>query len=284
MATSCSICGETLQSDGAAGLHELVAHVSPQPPPPPSPPLSPPEPGVMSGASGAPTRPAGDGGSKRMIGAVAGMMAALIGVVVGRAAVAELFDRDRSSVPAQELAAEQVIGGTDSVRADSRTVSRPDRGFSIELPESMDELPMTAETLDDTVALLESVNPTLANVLKGNDALIDQVRLFAIDRATGTTQVVQQIKVGRGADVDDIPRGTFSGEYRRYGATSADEAVVRLPAGKAVLVSAQLPMGPSSVLVTQYVLARDGYAWVLTTSGDDSAEDGADIASTFRFE
>ena len=74
---------------------------------------------------------------------------------------------------------------------------------------------MTAETLDETVALLESLNPTLASVMKGNDALLDQVRLFAIDRDTGATQVIQRVKVGRGADIDDVPRGTFSGEYRK---------------------------------------------------------------------
>ena len=283
MATSCSICGETLQSDGAAGLHELVAHLNPQPPVPPPGPPPPPPPGPGGGPWPAPARPAGGAGSTRVIGVVAGVVAALIGVFVGRAAVAELLDRDRSAPPAQELAADQV-GGADWGRADFRTVSKADKGFSIGLPESMDELPMTAEALDESVALLESLNPTLASVLKGNDALVDQVRLFAIDPDTGTTQLVQRVRVGRGADVDDIPRGTFSGEYRKYGATSADEAVVRLPAGKAVLVSAQLPMGASTVSVTQYVLARDGYAWILTTSGLNSAEDGADIASTFRFE
>lgn len=221
----------------------------------------------------------------RVVGAVVGVAALLIGVGLGRAAVAELLDRDRSSGAAQELAAGEVGGGSEAARADFHTVSRPDRGFSIDLPESMVEVPLTAEGLAANAELVESLNPTLAGVLKGNDdALLDQVRLFAIDPATGSSQLVQRIKVGRGADVDDIPRGTFSAQYREYGALSADEAMVRIPAGDALLLSAQLPMGRTTVAITQYVLARDGHAWILTTAGADSAKHGADIAATFRFE
>jgi hypothetical protein len=280
VATTCSICGETLQSDGAAGLHELVAHLNPQPPPPPPPP---PGPGATRRPWQTADSPPGRSRRKAKVGSRLALAGMILGVGFGRMAVAELFDRDRSSVPAQEVAAGQDVVGTGSTRAGFRTLSKPDRGFSIGLPETMDELPMTPETLDESVALLESLNPTLANVMKGNDALLDQVRLFAIDRDTGTTQLIQRIKAGRGVDVGDIPRGTFSGEYRKYGASSADEAMVRLPAGKAVLVSAQLPMGTSTVSVTQYVLAGNGHVWILTTSGDNSAKDGADIASTFRF-
>jgi hypothetical protein len=234
-------------------------------------------------SEGAP-RGVGNSRLKAKIATFVDLAAMLIAVAMGRGAVRELLDRDRSSVPAQELAAEQIGGAKEAARPGFRTVSKPDRGFSIDLPEAMDELPIMVQTLDENVALLESLNPTLASALKGNTALLDQVRLFAIDRETCTTQVIQRVRAGRGADIDDVPRGTFSGEYGKYGAASADEAMVRLPAGNALLVSAQLPMGPSTVSVTQYVLAHNGYAWILTTSGANSAKDGADIAATFRFE
>jgi hypothetical protein len=277
VATSCSICGEKLQSEGAAGLHELVAHLNPQPPPP-----LPPPPGSARQRWESPGMPKVRRRRKASLGTGLTLAAVIIAAGLGRMAVRELFDSDRASLPAQEVASAQEVAGAGSARAGFHTVSEPDKGFSIDLPESMDEVPMTAEGLTANVELLKSLNPTLAGVLEGNDALLDQVRLLAIDRVSATTQLVQKVKVGRGADVDDIPRGTFSDQYREYGAI-ADEAVVRLPAGKALLVSAQLPMGGSSVSVTQYVLARSGYAWILTTSGPNSGKDGAEIASTFRF-
>ena len=194
-------------------------------------------------SEGAP-RGVGNSRLKAKIGTFVDLAAMLIGVAMGRGAVRELLDRDRSSVPAQELAAEQIGGATEAARPGFRTVSRPDKGFSIDLPETMDGLPMTVQTLDENVALLESLNPTLASALKGNTALLDQVRLFAIDRETGTTQVIQRVRAGRGADIADVPRGTFSGEYRKYGAASADEAMVRASCRQGPACVRPAPPGP----------------------------------------
>ena len=148
----------------------------------------------------------------------------------------------------------------------------------------MTEVPRTEDGLEQIAEFSEAPNPAVAGVVKGGDDLLGQVRLFAIDQGSGSTQLVQRIKAGRGVDIEDVPRGTFSGQYRELGASSVDEAMVRLPAGDALLVSVQLPMGPSTVTVTQYVLARDGHVWVLTSSGPNGAEDAAAIAATFRFE
>ena len=51
----------------------------------------------------------------------------------------------------------------------------------------------------------------------------------------------------------------------------------------ALPVSVQLPMGRTTVAITQYVLARDGHVWILTNSGPDRGQDATAIANTFRF-
>ena len=58
---------------------------------------------------------------------------------------------------------------------------------------------------------------------------------------------------------------------------------MKVPAGDAILVSVSLPMGGTSVPITQYVLAHDGWMWILTASAPDGDNDAAAIANTFRF-
>ncbi len=281
MAYTCTICGETLQSDGAAGLHELVVHLSPQPSaPPPPPPPSPSErpPGAVGGWDGVQV-----GARRSSVGRLAVTLSvAVIGAVLAGAAVSMVVDRDRASVPTAAYAEGQTGAASAPARPGFHRVGNSDDGFSIDLPEAMTEMPLTGEGLAKITDTVGSLNPTVAGVLANNDKLLDQVRLFAIDPVSGNTQVIQRIKAGRGVDINDAPEGAFSDQYRKLGAV-ADEAMVQLPAGDALLVAVQVPMGSTKVSVTQYVLAHDGDVWVLTNSGPNGAKDAAEIASTFRF-
>ncbi len=276
MANTCTICGETLQSDGAFGLHELVAHRDPEPPPPPPPSDHPP--GAVVGLDQLP------GGARRSaIGRVTVTLSvALIGAILAGAAASMVLGRDRSSVPTPAVATGEETSASASARPGFHRVSNRAQGFAIDLPQAMTEVPLTAEGLATIAGSVESLNPAIAAVLEDNDKVLDQVRLLAIDPVSGHTQVVQRIKGRRGLDIKDAPKGMLTDGYREIGAV-ADEAMVQLPAGDALLVSVRLPMGPRAVTVTQYVLAHDGYVWVLTNSGPDGAEHAADIASTFRF-
>jgi hypothetical protein len=283
VATSCSICGETLQSQGAAGLHALVAHLNPEPPPPlpcagaggvgGEPGLGP------VGALGPPRARPGAGGRVVMVvalGAIAAVLSgALVAFLVGRGG--------GSSAPAEEVAASVDGLAPASAPAGLRTVSKPDQGFSIDLPESLTELPLTADGLVQSVDPAKSLDPAVAGVVEASfDVFAEGLRLYALDGATGDAQLVQGTTVKPGKDIDDVPRAILDDQYRELGAVSTDWATVELPAGDALVVSVQGAMGSPTVPIVQYILVEEGHLWMLTSFGPSAVENADEIAKSFR--
>lgn len=288
MAYTCETCGKVMQSEGSFGLHQLTAHVAGSAPAPGAVPAGgqwappPPPRGAYAqypdpyGRYGAPPRRKTNPAFV-VIGAV-GMAVALL--IVGSLAAVTFLGTTKAK-PAQVALVDPAA--PPALPADFKSVSKPDDGFLIGLPNSFNEVPLTADAVAGAAGSLESTNPRLAQLLRSGATNIQSDRLFAIDMSSGDNEQVQRIVIDGAGTVDDIPPGTFTDEYRNAGATSTNESRVHLPAGDALKVDITMPSGRGDVTVTQHVLVRDSTVWILThaqVSGADDSEATA-VASTF---
>lgn len=298
MPITCTECGAELPSHGSFNLHQFH-HAE----------------GVATPGS-APSRPtaatpvAASPRSQRetLMGQAAGLGIMILVVMVG--AVGSLFvvdDKAPSAVPvvagagsgtdigtgggtgggteAQVAATKAAAEAARSLPAGFRAVSRPADGFTIALPADLEELPLSADQLTALASQLRRTNPKVPSLLTQNQRLVEQARLFALDKSSGNSQIVQRIVVGANTSINELPAGTFSDVYRKIGAASVDEGRVKIAAGDAVKVVAVMTLGPVSVRIVQHVLVQGSSVWILTYSEGDgaSSETATAIANTFHF-
>lgn len=275
MSHTCTECGAKLPSHGSLGIHQF-SHTSGNaaaPGPPPG--------GVaVLGPQPPFRRRSADPGQATAVG--------LMAVVVLLAGIGSLFVVDEKSP-----ATVPVVAGAESapttlaaaLPAGYRSIGRPDDGFAIALPPQLEDLPLSSDQLAALAESLRRTNPKVASVLSQNKSFVEQARLFALDKTSGNSQIVQRIVVPAKTSIDALPAGMFSDEYRRIGATSVGEARVHIAAGDAMKIAVVMDLGPVTVRVTQHVLVRGSSVWVLTYSEPDGAttEVATTIANTFRF-
>jgi hypothetical protein len=211
---------------------------------------------------------------------VLALAAAVTGAALGGSAVRSVLSR---SSPPIEVSAEAADSPSPAPPG-FHTVTKTAEGFSVNLPDALQETPLTAADLARNADAVAKTNPGMAAQMRSNPKVASQIRLFAMDPSTGGVQMVQKIEGQEGADINDAPKGMFAKEYRDLGGT-ADEGRVHLPAGDAVLVSASVPLGGSTVPVIQYVLAHGDAIWILanSTGHEGDTASAASIASSFRF-
>ncbi|HEX8769227.1 MAG TPA: hypothetical protein VF711_00510 [Acidimicrobiales bacterium] len=286
MAYTCETCGKVMQSEGSFGLHELTAHVGgagvAAGPVPAGAQWAPPAP---PGTYGQFPDPYGRYGSRPrrrsnplvvVFGAI-GVVFALL--VIGSLVAITVFGG--KAKPAQVALVDPA--SPPPLPADFKQVFNSDDGFLIGIPASFDEVPLTAGSVGSAADALESTNGNLAALLRENADNLETSRLFAIDMASGNNQQVQRIILDGAATIDDVPSGTFAGEYRKNGVSDVMEQRVHLPAGDALKVTVKMSGGFRDALVTQHVLVRDSTAWILTYAQDPGSDtsEATTIASTF---
>lgn len=286
MAYTCETCGKVMQSEGSFGLHELTAHVPGAPAPaggawaPPPPPPPPP------GAYGQYPDPYGRYGSPRRTSATKTVVLTLgaVGVGVVLLAIVSLVALTTLGTQAKHTPVALIDpAAPPALPADFHGVNKPDDGYFIGLPASFEEVPLTAGSVDRAVDALEATNPKLAEQLRSHASVFKQARLFAVDTSNGNNESVQRIVLNGSGTIDDVPVGTFTGAYRDAGVTDVREERVHLPAGDSLKLTATVPLGSRTALITQHVLVRDSTAWILTYSqdGDGDPAQATEIASTF---
>jgi hypothetical protein len=157
------------------------------------------------------------------------------------------------------------------------TVSDPEAGFSIAVPDDWRQLPLDADTFDDMAGELRAENPRLADVLESaRSAIGSGGKLFAIDPdtegGTNVNLIVLPAPGGTDADLEEVARESRE-ELTRLGASGITQERTSLAGGDAMKATFVLTLqdddGPTRRSQTQYYLIRTGKAYVLTLTGDD---------------
>jgi hypothetical protein len=114
------------------------------------------------------------------------------------------------------------------------------------------------------------------------------VALAAVDRATGTNILIYTEPIPSGITLDQYADASWEALSQAAGSKrTAEDEIVELPAGSAILISAETPSDPIPVRQVLYLLIQrsTGYGVLLTSGlrgiGDDATFD--QIMESFRF-
>lgn len=272
MGYPCQTCGEVLPSHGSLGIHEYHHTVArdQESRPPPSLPTQ-----VTSES-----RPASASGRPRRVRCVCALNLCVLAAAVGSLFVVD----SRQATGPTELAAEAGAGAGDSslsVPQGWTVVNRPGDGFSVAVPGTFETMPLTGAGIDGTAEALRPTRPAMAEALLRTRPLLEQARLFAVERHSGRNVTVLRVVTGTVGTIDDVPEGVAEA----FGEIGAREERVELPAGAAIRISSVATAGSIRLRTIQHLLVHDEAAWMITYTDSAEADDGAAhaIASSFRF-
>lgn len=276
MGYPCEICGEVLPSHGSLGIHQYHHAVGGPQEFRPQPPLRFP-PASESGPASAP-------GRRRHVRSVVALNLCVLAAAVGSLFV---VDAKESSAPT-DLVSEAGAGAGNNSRVVPQgwtLTDRPGDGFSVALPRHFEAMPLTGAEIDGMAEALRPTHPAMGEVLLRTRPLLDQARLFAVERRSGRNVTVLRVLTGAGGTIDDVPEGVLADASREIGTDDALEERVELPAGAAIRISSVAVAGSIRLRTIQHLLVHDEAAWMITYTDSAESDDGvaSAIASSFRF-